>query len=184
MEAAFLSAVEKAKGDAFAYPIYEYLSSRTRMFSDVFCWTTQGANVKAGERAEANTVQLVSGNYFRGLGVTALIGRVIAPDDNTPDNRSVAVISYAFWQRTLGGAATALGQTLRVNGAPVVVVGVLPRSFFGINPSSSPDVILPLAMQPVIAARTSASTNPVCVAVSNVWTSTSWHQRRRRPQRN
>jgi hypothetical protein len=49
-----------------------------------------------------------------------------------------------FAQRRLGEAASAAGQTVSINNKPFTVVGVAPRGFFGVDPSKSPDLYLPL----------------------------------------
>jgi putative ABC transport system permease protein len=55
------------------------------------------------------------------------------------------VISYRVWQRDLGGAPDALGRTVRVNGVPCTVVGVVPRAFSGID-AQPVDLWLPIAL--------------------------------------
>ena len=61
----------------------------------------------AGGIEEKLRTQFVSGNAFAALGVTAAIGRVLAPsDDVTPGAHPVAVVSHAFWTRRLGGQST------------------------------------------------------------------------------
>ena len=88
----------------------------------------------------------MSGDYFRTLGVPAWIGRVLTPDDDRRGGASapVAVLSYGFWQRAYGGDPHIAGRTIRLNGHPFQVIGVTPRSFFGIDVGDTFDVIVPL----------------------------------------
>ena len=67
------------------------------------------------------------------------------------------MLGYGFWQREFGGERSVLGQTLLVNGAPVVIVGVLPRGACGVDPSWCPDLSLPMVMQPLVGRRRRAS---------------------------
>ncbi|MCP5110524.1 MAG: hypothetical protein GY953_06775, partial [bacterium] len=90
---------------------------------------------------------LVSGNYFRALGVGAIHGRLLNPaDDRIPGEHPVLVLSYRFWQRSFGGRAEVIGETLPVNGHPFTIVGVAPKGFTGAMPVPSPDMWVPLAM--------------------------------------
>lgn len=102
--------------------------------------TEQGAERVWGE--------IVSGNFFDLLGVTAARGRVLTPaDDKTPGAHPVVVVSHRFWQRRLGGRDDVIGQTLVLNTQPFVVVGVTPPDFHGSQPLIALDVFLPIAMQ-------------------------------------
>jgi hypothetical protein len=74
--------------------------------------------------AERVFAELVSGAYFRTLGVCAVLGRTLGPDDDrTPDAHPVVVLSYGYWQRRFGGDAQVLNQDIRVNGHPMTIVG-------------------------------------------------------------
>ncbi|MGA3040696.1 MAG: ADOP family duplicated permease, partial [Bryobacteraceae bacterium] len=98
-----------------------------------------------GSPVPAN-LEMVTGSYFPVLGVLALYGRTIGPDD---DNRShpsaVAVISYGLWTRRYGSDPSAIGRTIRVQRAVFTIIGVAPPEFFGVVVGSAPDVWLPLS---------------------------------------
>ncbi|MBI2149275.1 MAG: ABC transporter permease [Acidobacteria bacterium] len=121
---------------SFSYPAYQYLRDRATTISGLICFGgPQTVNVGIPGRAESATALLVSGNYFRGLGVQAALGRTIAPNEDRPgEAASVAMVSYGFWRRALGGDSSVLGKTIAVNGVPVMIVGVTPREFETINP--------------------------------------------------
>jgi predicted permease len=96
-------------------------------------------------------VQLVSGNYFPALGIEPVRGRWI----NQADNRAVgvspvAVVSYGFWQRELGGAADVIGREIRFRHATLTVVGVAPEGFTGINPANPAEIWAPVMMQSLL----------------------------------
>jgi predicted permease len=65
----------------------------------------------------------------------------------------VAVISYAFWQREFGGAASVIGSTLSLNTHPVEVIGVTPASFTGIDVGHRFDVAVPVCAEPVFSGK-------------------------------
>ena len=82
----------------------------------------------------------VTDNFFSVVGIPVMSGRAILPGDS-----NVAVITYEFWQRKLGGEADAIGRKLILDGRPYTVIGVLPgnhRTTTGFG--FSPDLYLPV----------------------------------------
>jgi putative ABC transport system permease protein len=75
----------------------------------------QGASVTAG--------------FFSTLQVSPLIGRTLAPGDDQPANRSLAVLGESVWRRRFAASPAVLGKTILVNGAPSTVIGVMPGVF-------------------------------------------------------
>jgi len=73
--------------------------------------------------------EAVSPSLFPMLGAEAALGRVFRPDEEEPDKRFVAVLSYGFWQTRFGGAPDVVGRTILLNDRSYDVVGVMPRSF-------------------------------------------------------
>src|SRR5438874_5406429 len=74
---------------------------------------------------------LMTGNAFNFLGVAPVIGRTIQPTDIRRDGEAepVVVLSYRLWFRLFEGDPSALGRTLRLNGRPYIIVGVMPPRF-------------------------------------------------------
>ena len=69
---------------------------------------------------------MTSSTFFDVLGVAPILGRQFARDDAEPGKGRNVVLSYGFWQRRFGGSPDAINQTVRLNGAPYTVVGVMP----------------------------------------------------------
>lgn len=63
------------------------------------------------------------------LGVPPLLGRVFTPEDDLPGNEHRVVIGYGLWQRTFAGDPAVIGRTVRLDGDPYTIVGVMPREF-------------------------------------------------------
>ena len=63
------------------------------------------------------------------LRVPPLLGRWIREDDDYSDNTGVMVLSYGLWQRRFGGDPEVIGRTVQINGFPLEIVGVMPRTF-------------------------------------------------------
>ncbi len=72
----------------------------------------------------------VSGSLFNVLGVQALLGRTLRPDDNQPGaNRNVVVLSYGLWQQRFGSDPNMIGRKITLDGVATDVVGVMPKGF-------------------------------------------------------
>jgi predicted permease len=141
--------------DLFSYPFYRRVEQRTDMFSGVagvmsITWTVHGfvnAN-EGGSEIEKLQVQLVTGSFFPVMGVNPSLGRVLTEaDDQTPGGHPVAVVSYPWWQRRLGGDPSALGKTVTIDNIAYTIVGVAPKEFFGATVGTVPDLWVPLAME-------------------------------------
>ena len=78
--------------------------------------------------------ELVSGNYFRMLGVPAALGRTLIPaDSSAPGREPVAVLSYSAWQNMFGGDREIVGKKILVHGYPLEVIGVAQEGFRGLS---------------------------------------------------
>src|SRR6202522_1269385 len=71
----------------------------------------------------------VSGNFFRTLRVSPMMGRDFASEDEQLGHERVVILGYALWQRHYGGDVGIIGKTIEVDDEPFTVIGVLPRDF-------------------------------------------------------
>ena len=112
-------------------------------------------------KAERGTVQLVSGEYFELLRQRPQRGRLLTGSDNvTVGAHPVAVISDAYWRRQLSASETAVGSHLTINGSAFTVIGIAEPQFFGTTLTlRSPDVWIPLVMQPIVRYAQNASSH-------------------------
>lgn len=112
-------------------------------------WT--GMSVSTGKETFHVTGQLASGNYFETLGAQAARGRTFGPaDDQASGGHPVAVLTHRFWTRRLGSDPQVVGRTLRINGQPFTVIGVMPPELAGLLVGIQPELWVPMAMNPVI----------------------------------
>src|SRR5262245_28590517 len=124
-----------------SYPAFQYLRDHTQSFSSLAVFTYTGANLGVAGGAEKALVDIVSGNYFEMLGVEIILGRPLTPEDDKADVQSpVAVISHRFWQRAFNGDRGVIGQSVKINGTPFVIVGVTAESFIGVDSLFPPDL--------------------------------------------
>jgi predicted permease len=78
------------------------------------------------------------------------LGRVIDSGDERPDaDHQVLVLSYPFWTSHFGRDPSAVGATVRVDGATWTVIGVMPRDFFGVDRSQTPQMWVPFPRGPI-----------------------------------
>ena len=96
-------------------------------------------------------VTLVSGNYFRVMGVAIPIGRNL-PDTTTitPNGEPIAIISDAFWTQWFGRTPDVIGKTLELNDVSYEVIGIARPGFSGHVVGHPVDVWVPLAMAPAL----------------------------------
>ena len=71
----------------------------------------------------------VTGGFFNVLGVPAMYGRTLLPDDDATGGPDVVVLGYSLWARRLGADPNAVGRTIALDGTAYRVVGVMPRGF-------------------------------------------------------
>ena len=135
---------------SFSYATYEEFIRSVPQFSDLMGFASGQVTVLSGAQSHYAEAQLVTGNFFSGLGVTRLAGRALTPEDDRAGAAPVAVISYRYWERHLGLQPEALGRTIFINGRPVMIVGIAPRAFLGIRPGAAPDMYLPIALAGII----------------------------------
>jgi predicted permease len=136
---------------SFSYPLYRDVNQNSSVFSGILASSEVHrlhVTGDAGEIDGSSTGVLVSGNYFSVLGVNALYGRMITPDDDSgPGAHPVMVLSYGFWKNKLGENPNSVGQTLRVNNYPFTVIGVAPPGFYGDTVGDAQDFWIPVTMQ-------------------------------------
>ena len=140
-----------ARTQLYSYPFYRRMRGENQVFSDTaaICSMTNGVHgyVEGRNESEPMNVQLVSGKYFDTLGVRALVGRTLNDtDDNSEGDHPVAVISYAWWKRSLARDPNVLSRTLRLGAMTYNIVGVAPPEFFGTKVGEAPDMWVPLSM--------------------------------------
>ena len=138
-----------------SYPDYRDYRDHNEVFSDLFVHHGTPVSMKnSGDKAELIWGELVSGNYFTGLGVTPAAGRILSPDDDRAEGgHAVSVLSHDFWRRRFGADPSVIGKVVRLNGHDYTVVGVAGQGFSGTRfVGYIPDVWIPMAMHTQVVA--------------------------------
>src|SRR5918998_6250352 len=141
-----------AEVGAFSYPDYRDFRDRNEVFAGLFVHRFAPVSLsREGQQSERVWGYLVSGNYFDVLGVSAAQGRTFLPEEDVaPLRHPVLVVSHACWQSRFGADPGLVGKTVTLNGHPFTVVGVTPEGFSGSEVAYTPELWVPMMMQPVI----------------------------------
>jgi predicted permease len=122
---------------------YDAMRRETNVFTDVFA-TIRAVRVRIDGRTASSA--LVTGNFFQALGVSAVLGRSLTPDDDEPGAaRPVIALSHRGWLRLFAGDPGVVGRGVHINGLPYDVVGVMPEDFRGLA-IGPPDYWAPLGL--------------------------------------
>lgn len=128
-----------------SYPVYAGLERQQRVFSGICAWSG-GAdyNVEANGSVSVSPVHSVTGNYYPVLGVSPLLGRLIAPTDTQGTQISqVAVIGYEFWKQRFGGDPSIINKDIRIDGKLFTIIGVTRQWFTGMIVGAPPEITIP-----------------------------------------
>ncbi len=151
----------------FSYASYKYFLEHDQNYQGLSAFrsgesrvSVSGGQTQAGEATQRASSHLVSGNYFKVLGVNAFLGRALTPEDDRPGAPPAAVMSYGYWQQQWNSDPQIVSKEILLNGKSFTVVGVMPREFFGVRVRRSPDMWVPLVWHPQIEMRESYLDNP------------------------
>jgi predicted permease len=134
--------------NTISWPMFEDLRDNNQVFSGMFCRFPATVTITEGDRAAQISAELVSGSYFRILGVGAALGRTIVPDDDAvPDGGPVVVLSYSFWRSYFDGDRSIVGRTINLNSHAMTVIGIAQPGFDGVELGAPAKVFVPIMMK-------------------------------------
>ena len=139
----------------FSSPYFLNLESRRDLFANLFAFKADTMQVRSSVGNENVRGELVSGQFFNALQTPPLLGRYLTPEDDQRGGGPAGfgvVISESFWSRWFQRAPNVIGRTLTIANAPFTVVGVMPQTFVGADPTERPEIFAPLWATPVIDA--------------------------------
>ena len=121
----------------FSFPVYLTIQKANQVFSGLIAYTGLTVHLNADGFTERLWGGLVSANYTDALGIEPSIGRGFRPEEGqVPGRYPVVMISDRLWRDRFHGSRDIVGKTVRVNGHPFTLVGVMPRHFTGKSSSS------------------------------------------------
>jgi len=128
----------------------EVISQRTALNNSLLGKLGLVTSGSGSANVEFTSGLIVSENYFSVLGVTPLRGRTFESMTAVDLTANPAVlISENFWQKRFANDPSVVGKTVRLNGAPFTVIGVMPRDFVGTF-IAVPDFWIPISLEPFI----------------------------------
>src|ERR1700723_1284227 len=98
-------------------------------FKDLSGWRALYFTITGNGEPEPVWGSQVSGNFFRMLKVSPVLGRDFSAEDERPGHEHVVLLSFGVWQRHYGGDREIVGKTINLDDAPYNVIGILPRGF-------------------------------------------------------
>ena len=118
-------------GGRTAFNVPEFLDYKEQVscLDDVIAGGGEDVLYRSGEGAEQFNGGLVSGNMFQFLGVPALVGRIITPEDTKADAPPVFVMSYKMWSKNFNRDPSIVGRDFALNDVPTRLVGIMPVRF-------------------------------------------------------
>lgn len=133
---------------SFPFAAFEAFDAASPGLEAVFAFTGTSLTLtdSLGDRVNG---QFVSGNYYQGLGISAVRGRALVEEDDTTTAEPVVVISEGYWQRRFGGDPEVPGTTIVLNDVAFVIAGIIPAGLGDMKRVAprTPDVSIPLAME-------------------------------------
>ncbi len=120
--------VTEGQNRGVSYPDFEDWREQTTTFTDLAAFTEDTANLSDNDHApERVSGSLVTANTFRILHQPVLLGRDFLPEDSERGAERVVILGYEVWQNRYDGDPNVIGQMLRVNEEPSIIVGVMPE---------------------------------------------------------
>ena len=113
---------------ALSYPDYLDLRDAATTIDALMVHDSQAASIAGPDGAERLWTELVSDNFFEGLGVTLAAGRGFTREEGRAPV-PVVVVSERLARARFGGAASAVGRAIDINNSPFTIVGVAPEAF-------------------------------------------------------
>jgi putative ABC transport system permease protein len=150
----YITGTRPARGgdyQAVSYPDYLDFRAQSKAFESLAAFEVDGASLSDGEGFPEHYRALrISANGFPSIGQKPVIGRDLVPADEAPGAEAVAIVSYRVWDTRYGRSPTVIGKTVRINGAPTAIIGVMgPEMRF----PGDIDVWKPLISTPEYAKR-------------------------------
>jgi len=140
--------------ETFSFPVYDALRNQAKGLSDVIAYVPLSGSkvaVRFDAQPEEAEGDMVSGNFFSGLGVALPRGRGFNKEDEA-NHAPIAVISSNYWTRRFGRSPDVLGKAFFVNGVLLTIVGIAAQGFEGVEGGGSTDFWIPLQNRPELNA--------------------------------
>ena len=131
--------------NAVSYPNYLDWRQRAQSVEDIAAWFLDMFTLTGPNQAERLIGGRVSAGYFAILRVPPLLGRTFTEQEDRRGGPPVVVLGEGVWRRVFGASPRVVGETVRLNGKPHTVIGVMPAHVgVGVIARMYNDVFLPI----------------------------------------
>lgn len=146
----------------FNFPLIQDYQRANTVFADLSATATTTVGLGTDTTTGRHQALLVSGNYFRLLGVPAALGRTFAENEGVEvEDAAVVVLGHGVWVRQFGADPAVIGRSIRLNGHSFTVIGVAPREFRGTTRSFVPDLYVPITAYGWLDAERPGNEHPL-----------------------
>ncbi len=126
---------------------YLVLKSETSGYGGIAAYASSDMSLsEQGRPAETARGLRSSANLFSTLGTQPQLGRSFRSDEEVLGSHRVLIINHRYWQNRFGGDVHVVGRTVRIDGDPHEIIGVLPATFSDYRHLGSVDIFRPLAL--------------------------------------
>jgi putative ABC transport system permease protein len=149
---------EPSRQERWSFARFQLLRQLQQSFEEVASYSPSALTLSGDADAELVQGERVSASYFSLLGIRATRGRLFAESEDDPASPTpVVVLGHRLWTRRWAADSNIVGRTVRLNGVPLTVIGVLPREFSGL--SGRAELWVPRTMTPQLTYAEYVTTN-------------------------
>lgn len=113
----------------FSAPGFRDYQQQNHVFEHMATFNSVDFTLVGADNPEPIRGGMVTAEFFDVLAVQPVLGRAFVPDDAQSGRDHVVMLNYSLWQRRFGSDQHIVGQTIRLDGTPYTVIGVLPKGF-------------------------------------------------------
>jgi len=121
---------------------YFTFRDENRSFEHFGVWTGGSVSVTGLAAPEQVPSLSVTEGVLNAIGIQPILGRWFTAKDDSPESPQTVILTHGYWQRWFGGAASAIGRRILVEGEAREIIGVMPQSFRFLE--EKPELIFPL----------------------------------------
>ncbi|HUJ83247.1 MAG TPA: ABC transporter permease [Candidatus Acidoferrales bacterium] len=121
---------------------YFVYRDQNKTFQDIALYLDDSVSITGVGEPEKVKALLVTDGTLRLLGVSPMLGRTFAKQDDSPGAPETAVITYGYWRRKFGADVSVIDRNILVNGKSRQIIGVLPQRFHFLD-WDDPAIIIP-----------------------------------------
>ena len=149
--AVLLEQREDGTSHNFSYPDFVDYRAAQRTLADLAAYSRIDIIVREPAGSQIVAGELVSGNYFKTLGVRMRFGRAITDADDRPGAPPVIVVSDGLWRQIAGDAPGSFApRTISLNATGFSVIGVAAQPFGGMEVGRDARLWAPIHVQPIL----------------------------------